>query len=845
MINKTLKDKDPKRLAVVFDAKGPTFRHELFHEYKANRPAMPDELAEQISMIHDLIQAYSLPSLSKTGFEADDIVATLVKEAGKRSWKVVIVSGDKDLMQLVGDNVIMWDPQADKEYTPAEVEKKFGVGPDKLLDLLAMVGDTSDNVPGVPGVGLKTASSLLKEYESLDEILESADEITPARARNSLVKNRDTALLSRDLIQLRDDVPLDLELEDLVRGDSSVGELERIYQELEFNKLLSELPRTTRLDYSGYSLITGEKELESLIARLREAGSFAVDLETTSERPVWAELVGISFSCEEGVAFYIPVGHEKGDQLDKRRTLELLKPLLEDSSIEKIGQNIKYDIIVLKKEGIELRPLGCDTMIASYLLDSGRRGHSLDDLAQIHLNHKMIPITDLIGTGKSQISFDKTPIEQAMTYSCEDADVTFRVSNKLRPRLTQEGLSELFYEIETPLIPILADMELTGVKVDPFKLKSLSEEFSAILNSTREQIYDLAGENFNINSPKQLASILFERIGLKPVKKTKTGPSTSLDVLEKLALEHSLPQKILDYRSIFKLKSTYVDALSELVNRRTGRIHTSYNQAVAATGRLSSSDPNLQNIPIRSEEGRKIRQAFVPEKDHLFVAADYSQIELRVMAHLSDDERLKEAFANNEDIHAITAASVFGVSTAHVTPDMRRKAKEINFGIIYGMGSYKLAGQIGVGMKMAEKYLQDYYNTYSGVKDYMDRVPRLAAEKGYVTTLMGRRRLLPDINSSNKITRQAAARVAINTTIQGAAADIMKKAMIGVHKRTMDYGPEMRMILQVHDELILEVKDGLGEEASQLLREEMENAVKLTVPLAVETAIGENWDEAH
>ncbi len=845
MINKTLKDKAPDRLAVVFDSKGPTFRHEMYEDYKANRPPMPEELRLQISKIHDLVDAYALPSISSQGYEADDIVATLVKQAKERSWEVVIVSGDKDLMQLVDDRVIMWDPQTDKQYTPEEVEKKFGVRPDKLLDLMAMVGDSSDNVPGVPGIGQKTAASLLAKYGSLDNILNDVSNIEPARARNSLGKNQDFAILSRNLIKLNMETPIDVTIDDLCRGKESIGEIKRIYQELEFTRLLSELPQSAQLDFSEYKSITTPSELEELIEKLKKAKRFAVDLETTSEYPVLADLVGISFSCVEGEASYIPLAHTQGDQLDKSATLQELKPILEDENIEKIGQNIKYDMIVLKKEGIELRGISCDTMIASYLIDSARRGHSLADLSQIHLNHKMIPISDLIGVGKNQITFDKTPIEEAKIYSCEDADVTFRVSNILCPRLVEEELADLFDRIELPLIPILVDMELTGVKVDPFKLKSLSQEFGQRLEAIKKEIYDLAGENFNINSPKQLSAILFDKLGLKSIKKTKTGKSTSLDVLEKLALEHDLPRKVLDYRSIFKLKSTYVDALTELVNRETGRIHTSYNQAVAATGRLSSSDPNLQNIPIRTEEGRKIRQAFVPEKGFVFVAADYSQIELRVMAHLSGDKRLIEAFTSNEDIHAITAASVFGGAPAKVTPDMRRKAKEINFGIIYGMGSFKLAGQIGVGMKMAEKYLQDYYKTYSGVKAYMDETPIEAGKKGYVKTILGRKRQLPDLNSSNKITRQAAHRVAINTTIQGSAADLMKLAMIKVNQRIKQYGKDVRMILQVHDELILEVKEQLAQDASELLQEEMESAYQLSVPLVVETATGNNWDEAH
>ena len=525
--------------------------------------------------------------------------------------------------------------------------------------------------------------------------------------------------------------------------------------------------------------------------------------------------------------------------------LKLLKPLLEDEKLAKIGQNIKYDLIVFKHEGVGIRNIVCDTMLASYLLDPGRRSHSLDSLSQIFLKHKMIPIKDLIGTGKSQVPFSKVAIAEASDYSCEDADVTFRIANLLCPKVEEEGLGELFREVELPLIPILADMEIAGIRIDIDYLNKLSVEFGRDLENMEEEIFKSAGESFNINSPKQLGDILFNKIGLKPIKKTKTGPSTSLDVLEALAVEHDLPRLVLDYRSIFKLKSTYVDALTGLVNPATGRIHTSYNQAVAATGRLSSSDPNLQNIPVRSSEGRKIRKAFIPDEDHVFLSADYSQIELRIMAHLSGDKRLREAFAGGEDIHSSTAASVFGCSPAHVTPDMRRKAKAINFGIMYGMGPFRLAQQLGVGLKMARQYLDDYYSMYSGVKEYMDNVPKKAAKEGLVTTILGRKRYLPDLNSPNKIAQQAAQRVAINTTMQGSAADIMKLAMIRVYNALASSNIPARMILQVHDELIVEVRQDVTEDATALVKKEMEHVYDMAVPLIVDTATGKNWDEAH
>lgn len=845
MIIKTLRDKSPKNIAMVFDAKGPTFRHEKYPEYKANRPAMPDDLGEQIPKIHELVDAYGLPSLSVQGFEADDVIATLTHQALSKGWKVVIVSADKDLMQLVGDDVLMWDPQRDSVYDSAAVEKKFGVPPDRIQDFLALMGDSSDNIPGVPGVGQKTAAQLLQEFGSLEGIYAKVDEISKKGVREKIRDNESMARLSYDLVRLDHEVALDKSVDNLRLEERDMDKLRDLFRELEFRRLLDDLPPERVLDFSGYETIVRMEDLERWAARMVEIGRFSVDLETTSREPVRADLVGISLCAEDGKACYIPVGHIEGVQLPKDDVLRVLKPILEDENIEKIGQNIKYDMIVLKKEGVQIRGIKCDTMLASYLLDPSRRGHSLDALAQIFLQHATIPIKELIGKGKSQILFSEVDIPRASTYASEDADVTFRVSNILCPRVESEGLGDLFFNVELPLIPVLAEMELTGVRVNTDYLETLSKEFGDVLQSTQAQIYDLAGESFNINSPKQLGVILFDRIGLKPLKKTKTGRSTSLEVLEKLALQHELPEKILEYRSVFKLKSTYADALTNLVNPKTGRIHTSYNQAVAATGRLSSSDPNLQNIPIRTAEGRKIRRAFIPDENHVFVAADYSQIELRVMAHLSGDERLRDAFTTGEDIHAITAASVFQCSPAHVTPDMRRKAKEINFGIIYGMGAFRLAGQIGVGMKMARQYLEDYYTTYAGVRRYMEEVPVKAAEVGFVTTLLGRKRFLPDLNSSNKIAQQAARRVAVNTTIQGTAADLMKLAMIKVHDALAGSGLPARMILQVHDELILEVREDAAEEAVALLKREMEGACTLDVPVEVETAMGHNWDEAH
>jgi DNA polymerase I len=845
MIVKTLKDKAPTHVVVAFDAKGPNFRHEKFPEYKANRPPMPEDLRLQIPMVHEIVEAYRLPSVSMTGFEADDIIATITRQAREHGWDVVVVSGDKDLTQLVQDGVTMWDPQKDVVYDAEGVKKKFGVLPHQAVDFMALTGDTSDNVPGVAGVGPKTGAKLIEEYGTLEGVYESLDRITQKKLKENLTKYKDNAFLSRELVRLNYEVPTGKNLDDLAVVEPDPSRLKALFQELEFKRLLGDLPAERTLDFTGYRVIVRMEDLSAWLEDVRQQGILSVDCETTSEQPVRAQLVGVSLCSEAGKACYIPVGHARGVQLPKSDVLNALRTVLEDGTIRKIGQNIKYDLIVFKKEGVDIAGIACDTMLASYLLDPSRRGHSLDDLAEIFLEHRTIHIKELIGKGKSQILFSGVDIEQATEYACEDADVAFRVAEVLLPKIEAGGLHDLYNEVELRLIPVLADMELAGVRVDTSYLWQLSLEFGQTLETTEAAIYRIAGENFNINSPKQLSEILFNRLGLKPVKKTKTGQSTALDVLEELAHQHELPRKILDYRSIFKLKSTYVDALTSLVNPETGRIHTSYNQAVAATGRLSSSDPNLQNIPVRTAEGRKIRKAFIPDDGFTFVAADYSQIELRVMAHLSGDARLKQAFSAGEDIHAITAAEVVGGSPAHVTPEMRQSAKAINFGIIYGMGAFRLAGQLGVGMAMAKQYLEDYYRTYAGVRTFMEALPEKATADGFVTTILGRKRFLPDLRNPNRIAQQAARRMAINTTIQGSAADLMKLAMIRVHEELKERKLPAKMILQVHDELILEVQDDAAKDAASLIKEAMEGVYPLSVPLVVDVASGKNWDEAH
>ena len=845
MLMKTLRDKSPSRIAVVFDAPGPTFRHEKYPLYKANRPEAPQDLVIQIPKILELVRAYRLPMISVAGFEADDVIATLTRQAKLLKWNVIIVSADKDLTQLVSEGVVMWDPQKDTLYDEKGVQEKFGVLPTQMLDFLSLVGDSSDNIPGVRGIGPKTATNLIHEFGSLKGIYDQLEKISKPKLREALKTNRDNAFLSRELAKLDEEVSLDTDIKELLIVEPDNEGLRHIFREFEFKRLLDDLPAVKNLDFSGYKTVQTLDELQKIISEIKQSGIFAVDLETTSLAPVSAKIVGISLCAKQGRPYYIPVGHNEGLQLPKKETLAILKSVLEDPGIDKVGQNIKYDLIVFRGEGIDIRGIAFDTMLASYLLDPARRGHSLDDLAEIYLQHKMIPITDLIGAGKRQTSFAEVDVERASEYSCEDADVTFRVASLMVPRLREAGLMDLLSNIEIPIISVLADMEIKGVLVDSDYLRQLSIEFGESLKLIEQSIFNLAGQQFNINSTQQVGEILFKKLGLKGTKKTKTGLSTSLAVLEELAFEHELPKKILEYRSIFKLKSTYADSLVNLVNPNTGRIHTSYNQAVAATGRLSSSDPNLQNIPIRTPEGRKIRKAFVPEKGYVLVAADYSQIELRIMAHLSGDKRLLEAFASGEDIHSITAASVFGLPIELVTSEMRRKAKEINFGIIYGMGAFKLSNQIGVSLKVAKQYLEDYYQTYSGVKEFMERAPDDASRVGFVTTILGRKRYLPDLTNPNKMAQQAARRIAINTTMQGSAADLMKLAMINVHSRLKTEKLPANLILQVHDELVLEAREDHLEAAINLLKFEMEHAYELSVPLVVDVSFGQNWDEAH
>ncbi len=844
MLLKVLKEHRPDYLAVVFDSKAPTFRSQTYKEYKANRPAMPETLIPQIPYVKKIIEGYRIAILEKEGYEADDLIGTVAK-ALESEADVVIVTGDKDIFQLVSDRIQVYDTMKEKKMGVEEVKLRFGVSPEQVVEVMGLAGDAIDNIPGVPGIGEKTAIELIKHFGSIDHLLNHLDRVPQKKLRERLERYGDLARLSRTLAMIRTDVPIAFQKEDFVLSPPDSKRLRALFKELEFNKFLKELPQENSEGKEGrdYRLVTDEEQLFSLLQELRESTGFAIDLETTSPHPMWAKLVGISLSHRPNQAFYIPLAHQKGEQLPLSWTLETLKPLLEDPEVKKVGQNIKYDWIVLKHHGIHLRGLLFDTMIASYLLNPTKHNHNLSEIAREYLDREMTDYEAVTG-GKS-VTFDHVDLERARDYSCEDADVTLQLFHLLQPKLKEEGLAPLFEQVEMPLTTVLAKMEMNGVKIDIDLLNDFSKEIENQLNAKMEKIHRLAGEAFNINSSQQLGKILFDKLKLPVIKKTKTGYSTDVEVLEKLSLHHELPLEILGYRNLSKLKSTYIDTLPRLLHPETGRLHTSYNQTVTATGRLSSSDPNLQNIPIRTEEGNRIRQAFIPERGCLIASADYSQIELRILAHLSQDEVLMEAFHRDEDIHRRTASEIFGVPMEQVTPSMRREAKVINFGIIYGMSAYGLSQQLGTEPRIAQAYIDEYFKKYRGVQAYLQKCVEEARTKGFVTTLLNRRRYLPEINASTAAIRQASERMAINTPLQGTAADIIKVAMIRIQNRLEALHLMTKMIMQVHDELVFEVPEQEVQKALSMIQKEMENVIELTVPLKVSIHSGKNWAEAH
>lgn len=869
MLRRIPQDYPGSKVIVIFDAKGKNFRHELFPDYKANRPPMPDDLRCQIEPIHQIIKAMGFPLLIVPDVEADDVIGVLANQASDSQHDVIISTGDKDMAQLVTEHVTLVNTMTDTRMDVAGVQEKFGVRPDQIIDYLALIGDTVDNIPGVPKCGPKTAVKWLSQYHSMQGVIDNAHEIK-GKVGENLRDSLSFLPLSYELATIKTDIDLPQALHDIAHQDEDKATLLKLFKEYEFrtwvtalekqgdvsdeqgvsNVIVSDEQKAAKLLERDYQTILKEADFNVWLDKLKTSSLFAFDTETTSLKYMEAEIVGVSFAIEEGCAAYVPLAHdyiEAPEQLDRVWVLGQLKPVLENNAIKKVGQNLKYDKNVLFNHGINLCGIAHDTMIESYVLNSTSNRHDMDTLAEIHLGKETIHFEDIAGKGAKQLRFNQISLDVAAPYAAEDADITLGLHKALYPKLQEHaGLLSVYQKIDLPLVPLLSKIERTGAVVDAHLLGQQSQDLAQRIVALEREAYDLAGEEFNLNSPKQLQVIFFEKLGLPVIKKTPKGqPSTAEPILQELALDYPLPKVILEHRSLAKLKTTYTDKLPQLINPSTGRIHTSYHQAVTATGRLSSSDPNLQNIPIRSEEGRRIRQAFVAPKGYKLIAADYSQIELRIMAHLSQDKGLLTAFSKGEDVHKATAAEVFDVSLDEVTSDQRRKAKAINFGLIYGMSAFGLAKQINVARHEAQQYIERYFERYPGVLSYMDRIRAQAHEDGFVETVFGRRLYLPDINARNKMLQQAAERTAINAPMQGTAADIIKKAMLAVDKALMASAIDARMIMQVHDELVVEVAEAQVDEVKTMLIEKMMSAANLDVPLLVEAEVGNNWDEAH
>ena len=857
MLKRLLNEYQPESIAVVFDAKGATFRDELYAEYKANRPPMPNDLRDQLTLLHQIIDALGLPILQEKGVEADDVIGTLTQQATAVNREVVIFTGDKDFAQLVSDKVTLIDTMKNTVLDEAGIMAKFGVKPEQIIDYLTLMGDKVDNVPGVDKVGPKTAVKWLTQYDSLDNIIESAEKI-----KGKVGENLRTALpqlpISKQLVTICQTVELPCGIDDLQKHVSDNTALRSLYQQCGFRQWLAEVSDSDTEDsipeqvvqMVNYETVLTAEALATWVKRLQKADTFAFDTETNGLAYLEVDLIGVSFAVDAYHAAYVPVAHDylaAPAQLSREEVLQALKPILEDESKVIIGQNLKFDAHILLKYGIQIKAKIFDTMLASYVLNSTATRHNMDALALAYLNVETISFESIAGKGKKQLLFNQIDLEQAAPYAAEDADITLRLYHALNTKLQADTtLLPVFNELEIPLLPVLVKMEQEGIKIDANLLHQQSTELTQRLQVLETKAFELAGQEFNLNSPKQLQAILFEKLALPVIKKTPKGvPSTAEDVLHTLAEDYPLPALITEHRSLSKLKSTYVDSLPQQINNRTGRIHTSYHQAVTATGRLSSSEPNLQNIPIRTEEGRRIRQAFIVPDDYVLVAADYSQIELRIMAHLSNDSALVGAFQSGKDVHTHTASEVFEVDVDAVTKDQRRKAKAVNFGLIYGMSAFGLAKQLDVERGEAQEYIDRYFARYPDVAAFMGRMRRTASEKGYVETVFGRRLHIPDINSKNGQRRQYAERSAINAPMQGTAADIIKKAMIDVDKWITESGADVKMLLQVHDELVFEIHQNVVESSVQAIKAAMENAVQLHVPLLVEADWGKNWDEAH
>ncbi|MBI1909588.1 MAG: DNA polymerase I [Deltaproteobacteria bacterium] len=844
MLLKLIKEERPDHIACVFDVARKTFRNEKYPAYKANRAEPPPDLVPQFPYFRKIARALNIPVLELANYEADDVIGTVAKKMERRKLKTVIVTGDKDLMQLVNEKVVIYDSMKEKRIGIPEVKERFGVLPEQVADVLALAGDSSDNIPGVPGVGEKTAMKLTQEFGSIENLLKNLSKVD-GKLKEKLEAHTKEARLFKELATILTDVPIDYDFKDFAVSEPDTKALQELFGELEFHRFLNELAPQQTLSKKGYHLVLRQGEWETLVDNLKNSSGFAFDLETTAVDPMKAHLVGLSFSFKTGEAYYVPVGHTKASlQLSKTTVFDDLKPVFEDPKIPKYGQNMKYDLTVLKRYGLTVKGVLSDSMIASYLIRP-EGNHNLELLAQEYLSHKVTTYKEVVGSGKEEKNFSEVDLASACDYSCEDADVTYRLIQILMPKLKEKNLEQLFRTVEMPLMEVLLVMEMNGIKVDPKALGIISEEYAKKLKALEKQIYKIAGEEFNINSPKQLQTILFEKLKLPPVRKTKTGYSTDAEVLEELARSHELPQHLVVYRFLSKLKSTYIDALPEMIHPETGRIHTSFNQTVAATGRLSSSDPNLQNIPARTEEGKRIREAFVAEKGESLLSADYSQIELRLLAHMSQDKKLLAAFKKDEDIHRLTAAQIFQKALEKVTDEERGAAKTVNFAVIYGQSAYGLSQQLGIKPAEAALYIENYYREYQGVADYKEKVLKEAHKTKMVSTLLGRHRHFPDIESANQNIRQNAERMAFNTIFQGTAADIIKVAMIRIHERLQKEKLVAKLLLQVHDELVFEVPEQEIKKLSTLVKEEMEEATQLSVPLKVDIGVGKNWAEAH
>jgi len=857
LLLKILREHDPSHIVMVFDAPGKTFRDDLYSEYKANRDETPADLKSQFPLIDKLVEAFDIHILRIPGVEADDVMGTLAIMAENQGMEPVLVTGDKDMLQCVTDTVRVFDPSKGdngKWYAPADVVERYGVPPEHVIDLLGLMGDSADNVPGVRGIGEKTAKNLLEKYKDIDGLYEHIEDLK-GKQKEKLIEDKENAYLSLELVTIKTDVELDEDLEVFARKELNHESLVTVFQEFEFRQLTDEfMPENVQAEEAerDYQLVQSLPKLKDVVREMKASGEFALDTETTSVDPMDAKLVGISLSCKEHTGYYIPLAHTQDDLLAEpidsmillEKAFEVLRPLFEDESIGKIGHNIKYDAMVLANAGLTINGITLDTMIASYLTDASRVRHNLAEVSLKYLRCKMIPISDVIGKGAKAITFDKVPLDAACEYAAEDADMTWRLSSIFQQSLKKRELESLYTEVELPLLHVLMRMEMTGIAIDPSVFEELQQEIEDRLSILETDIHELAGSPFQINSPKQLQKVLFEDLGLPPKKKTKTGYSTDVSVLEELAHEHPLPEKMLEYRMLEKLRNTYVEALPKMVNTKTGRIHTSFNQAVAATGRLSSSSPNLQNIPVRTDMGRRIRQGFVPgNPDMKLISADYSQIELRLLAHLTQDEDLMQAFRDGKDIHSDTAARVFGVDLNDVTSNMRRQAKAVNFGVVYGISAFGLARNLGISNKEAATFIENYFAQYPKVKIWIEATIEKAKEIGFVRTMLNRRRYIPEINGSDVQSRKGAERIAMNTPVQGTAADIIKVAMIRVDEALQ--GTDANLLVQVHDELLIEAPNDTADEIAKTIEGIMASAIELDVPLDVDVGVGNNWAEIH